>query len=145
MVLSWFVRSLSCWAAAHARRLAATSVVVALGEDLLGDTHRGHGLRPAGVERQVREDLDQLRLGGAVLPGERQVEVQLLDVDLLFIQVALSAVMDRTRTVAPDLYRRYLTVFLDGIRADRGLTAPLPFRALTANQAHAAMTSNRRD
>ena len=31
----------------------------------------------------------------------------------------LSAIMDSSRAIDPDLYRRYLTIFLDGIRTDR--------------------------
>jgi AcrR family transcriptional regulator len=64
--------------------------------------------------------------------------------DLIFIQLALSAVTDITRTLAPDLYRRYLTMFLDGIRADRGPLTPMPTQALSANQVHALMTQKRR-
>ena len=38
----------------------------------------------------------------------------------------LSAVTDVTRAAAPDLYRRYLTLFLDGIRTDSGPPTPCP-------------------
>src|SRR2546430_368270 len=34
-------------------------------EDLFGDGHRGHRFRPAGVEGQVRDHLDEFLLGGA--------------------------------------------------------------------------------
>jgi AcrR family transcriptional regulator len=64
--------------------------------------------------------------------------------DLVFIQVALSAVMDSTRAVAPELYRRYLTIFLDGIRTDREAFTPLPVDALSSKQTHSAMTRKRR-
>jgi hypothetical protein len=64
--------------------------------------------------------------------------------DLVFIQVALSAVMDSTRAVSSGLYRRYLTMLLDGIRADREAFTPLPAAALTADQTHIAMTRKRR-
>jgi hypothetical protein len=60
--------------------------------------------------------------------------------DLVFIQLAVSATMARSRAVAPDLYRRYLAMFLDGIRTSGGPTT-LPFAALDADQTHAAMTS----
>jgi hypothetical protein len=36
------------------------------------------------------------------------VRAGLTGTDLILIQVALNAVLDRTRTVSPDLYRRYL-------------------------------------
>ena len=36
------------------------------------------------------------------------------------MQLGLSTTMDGSRGIAPNLYRRHLTIFLDGIRADRG-------------------------
>ena len=64
--------------------------------------------------------------------------------DLIFMQVALSAVMNRTRDLEPQLYRRYLTILLDGIRTDRAEFTPLPVAPLTADQTHQAMTGARR-
>ena len=64
--------------------------------------------------------------------------------DLIFIQAALSAIIDRSRTVEPDLYRRYLGLFLDGIRAGRKTFSPLPVAALDAQDTHLAMTVKRR-
>jgi AcrR family transcriptional regulator len=64
--------------------------------------------------------------------------------DIIFIQVGLSAIMNRSREIQPDLYRRYLVLALDGIRADRAEFTPLPVAALNAEQTHAAMTSRRR-
>lgn len=65
--------------------------------------------------------------------------------DAIFVQIALAAVMDSTRHVAPDLYRRYLTIFLDGLRVDRGPLTTLPVAALTVDQTHAVMTPTRPD
>jgi AcrR family transcriptional regulator len=64
--------------------------------------------------------------------------------DLIFIQAGLSAIMDRSREIEPDLYRRYLTFFLEGIRTARAPFTALPVAALTATETHTAMTSNRR-
>jgi AcrR family transcriptional regulator len=64
--------------------------------------------------------------------------------DLVFIQVALTAVIESSRAVSPELYHRYLTMLLDGIRTDREAFTPLPAAALTANQTHIAMTHQRR-
>ncbi|WP_265443050.1 TetR/AcrR family transcriptional regulator [Flexivirga meconopsidis] len=72
------------------------------------------------------------------------VRADLDQTDIVFAQVGLSAIMDRSRAVEPDLYRRYLTLFLDGIRADRPEVTPLPTPALTAEQTHTAMTAGRR-
>ena len=74
---------------------------------------------------------------GAVRPDFDQT-------DIIFIQLALSAILDSSRNLAPDLYRRYLTMFLDGIRNPRGDFTPLPAQALSAHQTHLAMTQNRR-
>jgi AcrR family transcriptional regulator len=63
--------------------------------------------------------------------------------DAIFIQVALAAVMDSTRDVEPTLYRRYLTIFLDGMRADRGPLTALPVAALSTEQTHAIMAPAR--
>ncbi|MGQ0845711.1 MAG: TetR/AcrR family transcriptional regulator [Sporichthyaceae bacterium] len=38
----------------------------------------------------------------------------------------ISAVADFTREVRPDLWRRYVAIFLDGLRADRTELTPLP-------------------
>src|SRR4051812_8781509 len=74
---------------------------------------------------------------GAVRPDFNQS-------DLFFMQMALAAVIDRTRGLAPDLYRRYLTMWLDGIRGPRSDFTSLPTTALNAAQTHAVATQTRR-
>jgi AcrR family transcriptional regulator len=64
--------------------------------------------------------------------------------DIVFLQLALTGIMDRTRELAPQLYRRYLTMFLDGIRADQRQMTPLPVAALSANQTHKVFTQRKR-
>lgn len=64
--------------------------------------------------------------------------------DLIFIQLGLSAIIEKTGSIAPGLYRRYLTMFLDGIRTDRQGFTPLPAAPLNAAKAHEAMTTERR-
>jgi AcrR family transcriptional regulator len=59
--------------------------------------------------------------------------------DLTFIQVGLNAIMARSRQAHPDLYRRYLYLMLDGLRAEPGNPTPLPVAALTSDQTHAVM------
>jgi transcriptional regulator SbtR-like protein len=75
--------------------------------------------------------------------AESAVRPDLEQSDLVFIQEGLAAVMDRTRSIKPQLYRRYLAMFLDGIRADRESLTELPEAALSADQTHAAMTLER--
>ena len=72
------------------------------------------------------------------------VRADLDQTDLFFIQMALSGVTEVTRALSPDLYRRYLTLFLDGIRAEGGVPTPMPTQALSANQVHTLMTQKRR-
>lgn len=55
--------------------------------------------------------------------------------DTVFLELALDAVMARTRRIEPDLYRRLLTLFLDGIRAE-GHRSPLEPPALSTEQTH---------
>src|ERR1700760_4608292 len=64
--------------------------------------------------------------------------------DVAFIQTALSAIMDSSRDLAPDLYLRYLTYLLDGLRAALPDRPPLPVPPLTSEITHAAMTRQRR-
>src|SRR3954471_14196165 len=54
--------------------------------------------------------------------------------DIIFVQVALWAIMARSRAIEPELYRRYLAILLDGIRTDRTTFTPLPVAAVTADQ-----------
>jgi AcrR family transcriptional regulator len=55
--------------------------------------------------------------------------------DLPMIQLALTTLMDATRSFEPSLYRRYLAIFLDGMRSDRGPTSQLPVAALSVERA----------
>ena len=61
------------------------------------------------------------------------------DTDLPLIQLALSTLIDRTRTTQPLLYRRFLTMFLDGMRGDRGPISELPVSAMSNDQTQAAI------
>ena len=53
------------------------------------------------------------------------------------IQFMLGAVIDRSRDVEPELWRRYLRLLLDGLRPDAA--TPLPVEALDAIQLDAVM------
>jgi AcrR family transcriptional regulator len=55
--------------------------------------------------------------------------------DLPMIQLSLTTLMDATRSFEPSLYRRYLAIFLDGMRGDRGPTSELPVDALSIQAA----------
>src|SRR5919199_5106778 len=81
----------------------------------------------------ITELVEKAKRQGVVRPDLDQT-------DLIFIQLALSAIIETTRDVAPDLYRRYLTLFLDGIRTDRATFTPFPAPPLNAADTHRAMT-----
>ena len=51
----------------------------------------------------------------------------------------ISAVADFAREVRPELWRRYLAIFLDGLRARPGDETPLPARPLAMDQVGAVM------
>jgi AcrR family transcriptional regulator len=81
--------------------------------------------------------VDRARVQGVVRPDLDQS-------DLIFFQLGLSAIMNSSRDIQPELYRRYLAILLDGIRTDRTVFGPLPVAALTADQTHQAMIGRRR-
>lgn len=71
-----------------------------------------------------------------------QLRDDVVGTDLTFIQVGLNAIMMRSRAAHPDLYRRYLQLILDGLRAEPGVASPLPVPALTSDETHALMGPN---
>ncbi|GAA1163277.1 TetR/AcrR family transcriptional regulator [Streptomyces hebeiensis] len=54
--------------------------------------------------------------------------------DFPFIQLMLGAITQQSRGVAPDLWQRYLTLLLDGLRKDQDNATPLPHPALTPEE-----------
>jgi AcrR family transcriptional regulator len=59
--------------------------------------------------------------------------------DLPLIQHALGAVTDATRDIAPDAWRRLLTIILEGLRPAPGTTRPMQTPPLTLDQLAPAM------
>ena len=62
-----------------ARLMSMSSSVRPFVEHVLGHRDGGHGVRPAGVERQVRNDLRRVRLGDTVIHRAVQVIGDLRD------------------------------------------------------------------
>jgi AcrR family transcriptional regulator len=98
-------------------------------------------------QHRVNESRDRIApLVGAIVDRAKEQGVLRSDfdsTDAIFIQVALAGVMDGTRGISPALYRRYLTMFLDGIRTDRGPLSELPLPALSVDQTHRVMAPDR--
>jgi len=65
--------------------------------------------------------------------------------DLIFLQLGLSAIMEQTRVVAPQLYQRYLVMMLDALRTDRRLLSDLPVCPLTVDDTRHGMTREQRN
>lgn len=63
--------------------------------------------------------------------------------DIVFVQLALAGIMNATREVNPELYRRYLAIFLDGIRAEAAGPGPLPVPAPTAEHTQQILSPSR--
>lgn len=61
--------------------------------------------------------------------------------DLPILQLAAAAIAEATRDVAPDVWRRTLTLMLDGLRPERSGTTPFPVPALDQEQFATAMLS----
>lgn len=118
--------------------------------------HMRHGDRglnelmnnPVLGDERVQEVRDRIApiITELVAKAKRQgvVRPDLDQTDLILIQLGLSAIIESTREIAPELYRRYITMFLDGIRTDRTAFTPIPTPALTAEQTHRVMTRKRR-
>jgi AcrR family transcriptional regulator len=61
----------------------------------------------------------RLRESGQLRPG---IEPQ----DIALLQLMVGSVIDVAHDTAPELWRRYLAILLDGLRADPGERGPLP-------------------
>jgi AcrR family transcriptional regulator len=92
-----------------------------------------------------QHDCSRDRLAGrinAIVDRAKEAGVLRADLegtDLIFIQLALNAVLDRTRDVSYDLHRRYLWIILDGLRAHPDVPSSLPVAPLTVDQTHSVM------
>ncbi|MEV5003949.1 TetR/AcrR family transcriptional regulator [Nocardioides sp. LML1-1-1.1] len=62
--------------------------------------------------------------------------------DIIFMTIGLTAVMDRTRQVAPDYYLRLFDVYLDGFRAEPSKRTALRVPPLTVDQTHEVTTKS---
>jgi AcrR family transcriptional regulator len=61
--------------------------------------------------------------------------------DMPIIQLMIGTVIDCSRDVAPELWRRFLAIYLRGLRADCEPPGELPHRALTMNETQLVMAS----
>jgi AcrR family transcriptional regulator len=109
-------------------------------KELLHNTPEGSALVESARDRLLPllgELVERARDAGAL---RADVEPQ----DLPLVQMMIGEVIDRTRDVDPDLWRRYLELVLRGLRADPDLTAPLSVDAPDVGQVDRVMRSQPR-
>jgi AcrR family transcriptional regulator len=102
----------------------------------------GSGTHGGGAVLQARDRLRTLVtqvFDRAKTAGVVRDDVVAFDAPLIFMM--LGAVMDRTRDVTPDVWRRYLGLILDGMRPDAA--SPLAHPPLEAEQVDAVMGRKR--
>jgi AcrR family transcriptional regulator len=72
---------------------------------------------------------------------EGKVRADLCPTDIPLIEFMLSAAAEYAGTARPGIWRRYLTILLDGLRPSRDGTSPLPEAALSPEEMTASMRS----
>ena len=105
-------------------------------KDILFSAGRGHE-RVAHARRSLAPVVTKL-VRRAVKAGVVRDDLATSDVPLL--NFMLNTIVDFGREVEPELYRRYLTIVLDGLRPRRDGVEPLPVRALDVPRFQEAMT-----
>ena len=103
-----------------------------LKELLTCSTHGGECLASAKdkLRTRVTELFDRAKAAGVVREDASPLDTPV-------IMLMLGAVMDRSRDVEPELWRRYLGLVLDGLRPEAA--TPLAVRSLDAGQIDAVM------
>jgi AcrR family transcriptional regulator len=107
-----------------------------LKELVLGAT-RGNG--PTGHARERLAPLVTALFDRARASGQLRDDVEGVDTPVL--QLMLGSVLDFSREVEPELWRRFLAIVLDGLRARRDDATPLPVAALDDDQLERAMAT----
>ncbi len=118
-------------------------------EEMCRLTARDQGLREAVLSRAYggdRVEAARVRLDPMVAKvverarADGYLRADISDSDLPLVSIIAGAVNEFAGDIQPDLWRRYVTIFLDGMRADGDQTL-LPVSALSADQHDAAMRS----
>ncbi|TJZ79392.1 TetR/AcrR family transcriptional regulator [Rhodococcus oryzae] len=85
----------------------------------------------------IQQLVDRAKEAGTLRP---EIQVN----DLFAVSCMLDAVIDFGRPVSPDTWRRYLSLVLDGMRAEGATRDPLPLAPLTDEQVEVAKTARAR-
>ena len=99
---------------------------------------------PEAAQRLQQIRLRMFPLGAQLVQrakdaGALRADFQPADIPMTFLM--LTAVLDTAREVEPELWRRYLEIFIQGLRADPAPPGPLATPALEGEQVPAVMSS----
>jgi AcrR family transcriptional regulator len=109
-------------------------------KELMLDAAHGRG-RVAHARERMHPVIEAL-VARARASGDLRADVEPTDLPLM--QLMLGSVVDHTRDVEPEAWRRFLTIVLDGLRARRDAPARLPGRPLEPDQVDAAIRAPKR-
>jgi AcrR family transcriptional regulator len=99
-----------------------------------------HGHQRAGYARsRMRPAIGKL-VERAQAAGQLRLDLGATDIPVL--EFMLGATAEYAREVRPDLWRRYLTLMLDGLRPARDSYTPLPVPELSLDELATAMRGN---
>ena len=98
-----------------------------------------HGLERVARARALMYPLVSKLVERAQADGSLRADVNPTDIPLL--QLMLGSLSECTRNVDPDVWRRFLGIVTDGLRADRAGPTPLQRDALTPEETQTTMRS----
>lgn len=96
-----------------------------------------HGRDGVAYARQRNAPLVQRLLDRAQQAGQVRSDLQVTDIPLLVFMLAEMSQL--VRDAAPEIWRRYLTLILDGMRPRRDGVTPLPVPALAPDEMEKSM------
>lgn len=106
-------------------------------KELLFGAARGRG--PTAHARDRLAPIVTAMFERARASGQLRDDIEGVDTPVLHLM--LGAVLDFSREVEPELWRRFLAIVLDGLRARRDDVTPLPVAALDDDQLERAMAT----
>jgi AcrR family transcriptional regulator len=107
-------------------------------KELLLGARMGSGTGCTMVGRERIEPLVRALVERAQADGSLRSDLAVTDVPL--VQLMTGAVVDYTRSVDPEVWRRLFTIVLDGLRARPGAATPMPGPPLDQDGLTASMT-----
>jgi AcrR family transcriptional regulator len=99
---------------------------------------------PEGLERIQRIRMKMLpRMQALVASAQErgQLRDDVVIADMPLVQLMIGTVIDTARDIEPDLWRRFLAIYLRGLRAEPTAPDPLPHPPLTIEQMQRVMAS----